>query len=126
MPKQKVSKYTQTLRELGFKRFDELLSAEDSKNVENAIEKSFGFAPSKFTRAERRKLVAQGVWPYFGYVEDCTYAMDETGTDWKAEGQVDLSSFGFSNLTHNMYTVQSLGLTPKKLKHRQRGGVFFI
>lgn len=109
MQKTKESRHAARLRQLGFKPYSELLSAQDMQDVDNAAVQAFGVNPSKLSRRERRKLEAQKILPGFCVVNDegyiYTYAMDEMGIDWHAEGTVDLAPWGFYNNIEGYFDI---------------------
>jgi len=97
MPKE--SKYAAKLRGLGFKLYSELMSSDDMRDIDQTFQKAVGFLPHQLSRAERRRLEALKILPGFFVINDgstiFTYAMDERGIDWHADGAVDLAPFGF-------------------------------
>lgn len=100
MPRE--SKCTATLRELGFKNCTELVSAGKLKELDMTFERvTGGLPPSKLSRADRRKLVAEKRLPsfIFQYDRNYTYALDESCGEWVVDGFVDLTPFGFTDKT---------------------------
>ena len=94
----KESKYAPKLRELGFKPFTELHTPEEILEVDAATEIVFGTPVAyRLPRAHRRRLVAMGVLPAFNFIDNGTYATDETGYDWWANSHIDLTPFGFAD-----------------------------
>jgi hypothetical protein len=95
----KESKHADKLRELGFKLYSELMSKEDMADIDQHFQKQVGFLPHQLSWAQRRRLQRQNILPGFFIINDgatvYTYAMDEYGLDWHADGSVDLAPFGF-------------------------------
>jgi hypothetical protein len=81
MPKE--SKYAKELRALGCTPYSELLLPSELRESNEEVESVFGDAsPTKMTRQDRRRLVAQKLLPNFASYEDGLFIMDETGVDW--------------------------------------------
>ena len=111
MSKTKQSRYAAKLRELGFKPYSEILSEASMRETDDEFEKAIGFLPSKLSRATRRRLEALNILPGFCIVGEgnvaYTYAMDELGVDWQADGVVDLAPFGFNDKVKNLENIAS-------------------
>lgn len=108
----KTSKHAARLRELGCTPFNEILSPEDMDDVDDSIERILGMpTPNRMSRKQRRELVKRKVLPGFLLESDCTYVVDETGTDWKGPPGLELEPFGFCNME------KKLSMTLKKKMH---------
>ena len=120
MPKgHKESRFAAKLRELGFRPYNEILSPADMEETDREFEKAVGYLPSKLSRTIRRQLEAQKVLPGFCMVRDprgaYTYAMDELGNDWQAEGIVDLAPFGFNTKIKKFEDIAAARVRKNKL-----------
>lgn len=100
MPREKTSKFSERLREIGClpwsEIIDELETEESDALVSSFVEKS----PLWQNRSERRRMVALKILPGFVKFPDHIFIIDECGISWRGEPSafVGLLRLGFNDL----------------------------
>ena len=112
----KESKYTATLKELGFKSIAELFGPEGAER-EAFWRKVNEDATKGMNRQDRRKWNKLGKVPRFANLHGGTFATDDNEHHWAAIDTIDLKPFGFVDMVADFQARKILASKPSRRFH---------